>query len=247
MSEKVMIDGCDVSGCEHFNKDFSCPNNLEGGYYNEHNVCECAAQGVITLNLFCKDNPDCYYKQLQRAKEENEILKKNRLCDANLVYAYEDLKEDNELMERLLNDILRIFNLGQYDFLKDQNEIIMALEKAVQKDKDFYEFTELNAENERLKEENKWLKEKNKIIFERLSAYEEDADVQIALFSDVKRYEQALEEIREFSENFCSDNCPYYEVEETNICNDGCLLDNIVNPIIDKINEVIGDEQCSKR
>lgn len=57
------------------------------------------------------------------------------------------LQAENDLIKRLLNDILQIFNLGQYDFLKDQNEIIMALKKAVQKDKDFFEFVELKQEN----------------------------------------------------------------------------------------------------
>lgn len=56
----------------------------------------------------------------------------------------------------------------------------------------------------------------------------------------VKTY-KALEEIRVFSENFCEDKCPFYENEYSEVCNEACLLDNIVNPILKKIDGVLND------
>lgn len=41
------------------------------------------------------------------------------------------------------------------------------------------------------------LESKNKIILDRLTQYEEDADVQVCLFSDVKRLEQENAELKE--------------------------------------------------
>lgn len=163
MSEKVMIDGCDVSGC-----DFYAKENLYSSYSGETQAykgeCGCSDDEL------CKNIKNCCYKkqgkQLQQAKAENE-----------------------------------------------------------------------------------WLKEKNKIIFERLSAYEEDADVQIALFSDVKRYEKVLEEIREIANLIVNDEDKPSCVNDDNCpLNDGDGLDNhcdlscpyiLGKHIKDKINEVL--------
>ena len=57
-----------------------------------------------------------------------------------------------------------------------------------------------------------------------------------------RKYENALEEIREYSINFCKKTCRFYANEDSMACNEYCLLDDIVNPILDKINEVLGNE-----
>lgn len=68
--KKIIIDSIDVSECECFIEKMDFPNNLEGGYYNQNNLCECGVQGVESYPFFCKDNPNCYFKQLKRKEEE---------------------------------------------------------------------------------------------------------------------------------------------------------------------------------
>lgn len=76
MDNEVYIDDCNVAECKY-------TNGLYKGVY-----------GCINLNLnpACSKNPNCYYKQLQRAKAENEKLKEwlenkekayNHLCNVN--------------------------------------------------------------------------------------------------------------------------------------------------------------------
>lgn len=51
--EEIIIDGVDVTGCEHRFDD---------------NLC------ALLDQYFCEDT-DCYYKQLKRLEQENERLK----------------------------------------------------------------------------------------------------------------------------------------------------------------------------
>jgi len=65
MTEQKMIDGIDVSGCQYYEK---C-------------VCSCIdvrnCEGYIDLVITdCADNPNCYYKQLQRKTAELEETQK---------------------------------------------------------------------------------------------------------------------------------------------------------------------------
>ena len=47
------------------------------GYYSdgECNICGMGISGEDTFCRLCKDNPNCYYKQLSELKAENERLK----------------------------------------------------------------------------------------------------------------------------------------------------------------------------
>ena len=78
--KQIIIDSVDVSGCDCFIAQMDFPNNLEGGYYNQNNLCECGIQGLESYPFFCKDNPNCYYKQLKRAKQKLEKIKQY-LCE----------------------------------------------------------------------------------------------------------------------------------------------------------------------
>lgn len=57
--KQIIIDGVDVSGCEHY-EDLNC----------------FAYRDSCGYPLDCKDNPNCYYKQLKRKEQECEELKK---------------------------------------------------------------------------------------------------------------------------------------------------------------------------
>ena len=64
---KNIVDGVDVSGCEFYtaNIKYNCKLDTVGG----DNTC-----------FICSNNPNCYYKQLQRLKQENEKLKEEINC-----------------------------------------------------------------------------------------------------------------------------------------------------------------------
>lgn len=63
MQNEVIIDSCNVAECEFFGK---------------YNVCK--AYVYTPKSCGCDYNPNCYFKQLQRAKAENEKLKnRNKL------------------------------------------------------------------------------------------------------------------------------------------------------------------------
>lgn len=65
MSEQIIIDGVDVSGCEWF-----------GQIDLDINVI-CTSNSPKKCSAYCKDNPNCCYKQFVREKQECEELKKN--------------------------------------------------------------------------------------------------------------------------------------------------------------------------
>ena len=90
---------------------------------------------------------------------------------------------------------------------------------------------ELQNNIKRLQEENEGLKSLNDFNVQKIEVLQEENE---------KLY-KALEEIRVFSENFCEDKCPFYENEYSEVCNEACLLDNIVNPILKKIDGVLND------
>lgn len=64
-NKEIYIDGVNVAGCGYF-----CEID------KECNICGMGTDGEDTFCRDCKDNSNCYYKQLQRLKQENEELKK---------------------------------------------------------------------------------------------------------------------------------------------------------------------------
>lgn len=66
MTNKTIINGIDVGKCKSFFKGIK-----------EHNIC-CyfdTREDKIPFAVFCEENPNCYFKQLARAKEEIEKWK----------------------------------------------------------------------------------------------------------------------------------------------------------------------------
>lgn len=75
--KEIIINGVDVNECECIIEDYyyQQANNLANGYKHIKNVCELGESGSEHYNLFCKDNPNCYYKQLKHKEQECEELK----------------------------------------------------------------------------------------------------------------------------------------------------------------------------
>ncbi len=68
--KEIIIDGVDVSGCGFFHPecgDYSC--HIALAFPDEYTDAE-------NTYFKCEQNPECYYKQLQTLKAENEELRK---------------------------------------------------------------------------------------------------------------------------------------------------------------------------
>lgn len=88
MGSNKIIDGCNVAKCEFLGK---------------YNVCK--AYVNMPKPCGCENNPDCYFKQLQRAKAEIEKLKEE-------VADLEDLAEFKEKYIRELSSNINV-KIGQ--------------------------------------------------------------------------------------------------------------------------------------
>lgn len=68
--EQIIINGIDVSKCIHLDRYFLPNNNTE--------FKDCALSGLYygEFEHSCKDNPDCYFKQLAHKTQECEGLKR---------------------------------------------------------------------------------------------------------------------------------------------------------------------------
>ena len=64
--KQIIIDGVDVSKCKYFDCD---SKKCKAEYYVRHGY-------EIVEYDSCRENPNCYYKQLKRKEEECEELKK---------------------------------------------------------------------------------------------------------------------------------------------------------------------------
>ena len=97
MSEEIIIDGVNVAECKNLKYDkikkpICRPICRNGGFAGTYKSC------------LCKDNSDCYFKQLKRLEQKyNEVLKlakdnadSNEYCIQELEKENEDLKEINE-------------------------------------------------------------------------------------------------------------------------------------------------------
>ena len=128
MSEEIIIDGVNVAECCCYNKD-------DEPYCCELYTNECEAQ-------------NCYFKQLQRLKQENEALKKAKsipipFIDETLV---KESKQENEKLKEIEQDyvnfkiaIADIKNIIEFRFktaymtfgLEETRKIIKDIEKIV--------------------------------------------------------------------------------------------------------------------
>jgi len=137
MTEEI-IDGIDVSGCYWKCKDGDCVM-----YYADLS----SDNNEIVYGFNCEDNPNCYYKQLQRAKrelqeqkEKYEILKKTlenhepilKCIDASVKVENMELKEANEELqaenEKLKTEIEELKRY-EYTYLDKFLDLKQALEE----------------------------------------------------------------------------------------------------------------------
>ena len=108
MTEEIIIDGVDVSGCVKQGETvagITCGNGERIRLANE----------IITKHKLCKDNPNCVYKQLKRKEQECEELKGRLKYIINENKVLKDCATDEDI------DIVALKNyISTLEFSNDQ-------------------------------------------------------------------------------------------------------------------------------
>ena len=117
--KKIIIDGIDVSKCQHYGK--------------------CSTYCYVVDEL-CSDNPNCYYKQLARKEQELQEAMDNyvqldlqRVKEYNeLVDLYKSKEQEYEKLKEELEQIKLLLNNGEIELvnrLLRYNRAINAIEE----------------------------------------------------------------------------------------------------------------------
>lgn len=180
MSETI-INGIDVSECKYAAD--TIPVDCE------NNTC------------FCYEDENCYYKQLKRLQEENKRLQMLSCANCGEKYLSPDgaelydknvqLQEENEELKGR-NANLRL-NLATYD-LPEIKKVLTD-----------WRTGELDKKFKKLQKENEELKNRLKTLDDEEFVYEV-TEIEYNNFKKMNKYKQALEEIREIT-NECITDC----------------------------------------
>ena len=65
--KQIIIDGCDVSGCDRL-------NTFPMQYGEPHEICLTSLEQWGGQEKYCKDRPNCNYKQLKRSEAQCEAM-----------------------------------------------------------------------------------------------------------------------------------------------------------------------------
>lgn len=129
MTEEIIVDGVNVAGCEYL-----CTNHMGNNCLN-HNQ---------DFSMNCKNNNDCYYKQLIRLEQENKELRerlsgKTFFCENCEKQARENekLKEKVKLRENELANMAEQANMRINTYLSALEEIRDYLNTLSSVDSDF--------------------------------------------------------------------------------------------------------------
>ena len=233
--DKVIIDGVDVSECEHYRAEIETKMP-----YGEYEILKdkCHYSGIEIIQN-CKGNKGCIYKQLKRLQAEYDDL---HLSYAGCKTANTGLKELNKNLEeenKILNNMLKVNDSTKYDyykFIKENEQLKKSIDRLM-KNKEIKtidsEIALLNAE---LQQENKRLKARLRPLedsyFKGLSSIEiaELAKKSIRVTAENRKLEYALQDIRDIAGFHTSKD-------------DSEDVQSDMQDILDKINEVIGAEE----
>ena len=129
MTDKpIMINGVDVSGCEHL------------GLYKEYKL-KCGSCYPVD----CSDNPNCYYKQLMRKGQECEKAKQNAQDTYDLWQALIEnfnilqgkkikLEQECEKLKQALAEIKEVAeNVQSFVDIRLEDDVYTEMDKILQK------------------------------------------------------------------------------------------------------------------
>ena len=115
--KQIIIDGCDIAGCEKQGETIAgitCGNGERIRLANE----------IITKHKLCKDNPNCYYKQLQREKQNSQEARDTAIKEFNRA---EELKTLLKRKEQECEELKKKYN--RYDIEHRKQTRLQTLEK----------------------------------------------------------------------------------------------------------------------
>ena len=99
--KQIIIDGVDVSGCNRL-------NTFPMQYGEPHEICLTSLEQWGGQEKYCKDRPNCYYKNWQRKEQECERLKHDNGYEVGaLERTIDNLKAENKHINDLLNQALK--------------------------------------------------------------------------------------------------------------------------------------------
>lgn len=112
MDKQIIIDGVDVSGCEWF-----------GQFDLDINVI-CTSNSPKKCSAYCKDNPNCYYKQLVRKEQNLQEAMDISIKEFNRAEELKTLLKRKEQKCEELNKQVEILNekCQQLAQLKEEND-----------------------------------------------------------------------------------------------------------------------------
>jgi predicted RNase H-like nuclease len=140
MTDKVIIDGIDVCKCE-----FYCSTA-------KFHKCDCLGakprKDSTVENLNCEENPNCYFKQLARAKEEieklrnlqDDLVKENEKLKSQItsqdceIYDLKSKIKALEELKKIKNDFFNQLTIS-HEAVMNKNKIIEKLEQKLEKTK----------------------------------------------------------------------------------------------------------------
>ena len=109
--EQIIIDGVDVSECKHY--EYKSLKDCEMRY-PESGDCEIGLlnylfNGNLDIEKFCKDNPNCYFKQLARKtqlsiKQSKELIRLRKELQESTV-KNRNLKQECEELENKIKKL----------------------------------------------------------------------------------------------------------------------------------------------
>ena len=129
MTDKIIIDGVDVSGCNYYAvRGFVQSYN---GYTEYQDYCA----NPLTSRV-CTEYPNCYYKQLQRktAKCQELINENDKLQEANEQYAGINKNLDYMLGD-VISKVLEDDNTEEYFYTELKEKFTSKLEDIIEQNK----------------------------------------------------------------------------------------------------------------
>lgn len=214
MTDKLIVDNIDVSKCEFLiiSNDKHLCRCIKSDLFGGIEFVENAKSGT------CKDNPNCYFKQLQREKQSSQeatdtsIKEFNRAEELNTLLKYKQqecdrLKHDNDYevgaLEKTI-DNLTAENEDLERLYKELQDDMLACNKCRVTIKLQQQLNQLETENEELKKQlqaqHAFTRHEQKLIY--CVAYDEtcktgnDCKQEKCIFKDNIKLKQTLTEIK---------------------------------------------------
>ena len=216
--KQIIIDGVDVSGCNRL-------NTFPMQFGEPHEICLTSLEQWGGQEKYCKDRPNCYYKNWQRKEQECERLKKiineakNSKLDLNSFFAIEATVGEYQL---------------ELDQLKAENRILKEkFEIAIKNNMDK---TLLRLENGDVKEELQEIREEFGIE----TLYCHDDNTRVHRCIKLLQLKDCLTEIKEIAEHFYNTGFVRTDCGATLINNNTCI--NSIQQILQKISECEGND-----